>query len=341
MSLPKSFPLKAADGKTIDMPSVGYGTWSSYEKGWAKKATLDALKAGYRHLDCAWMYGVDHEIGEAIRESGIPREEIFVTTKFWPHFAAPENVEFCLDLCLERLGLDYVDQFLAHMPYASKPISREALKNAKTGPGTSNTERGILTGEDGKPVIDWEHTSTNIAKAKGYEGSFIPTWEAMKALVRKNKTRTIGVSNFTITEISDILSHAKDIPISCNQVEVHPWLPQTALVDFCKSHDILVTAYSPFAGQKKSGDKLIEDPTVKELAKKNNLGEGQLLQSWAVQRGTVPLGKSSSPERIASNLAVTKLSSEDFEKLNALEKKGDEGRTIDFSEAFGVPLFTN
>lgn len=169
----------------------------------------------------------------------------------------------------------------------------------------------------------------------------MPTWEALKELVRKGKTRTIGVSNFSITEISDVLPHAKDIPISCNQVEVHPWLPQTALIDFCKSHDILVTCYSPFAGQKKTGEKLIEDPVVKELAKKNGLGEGQLLQSWAVQRGTVPLGKSSSPERIRANLAVTKLSQEDFDKLSALEKKGNEGRTIDFTEAVGVPLFTN
>lgn len=195
----------------------------------------------------------------------------------------------------------------------------------------------------------------------------------MEDLVRKGKARTVGVSNFSITELKDILPHATDVPISCNQIEVHPWLPQTALIDFCKSQDILVTCYSPFAGQKKSGEKLIEDPTVKELAKKNGLGEGQLLQSWAVQRGmfsgldlssnvshtricpsrdeqkltclfsigTVPLGKSSDPARIKANLSVVRLSDEDFEKLNALEKKGNEGRTIDFTEAFGVPLFTN
>ena len=109
---------------------------------------------------------VDGEVGEAIRQSGIPRSEIFVTTKFWPHFAAPENVELCLDLILKNMGLDYVDLFLAHWPHALKPISVEALKTAKGGPLFSSQEEGILE-EDGKPVIDWEHTSSNIAKQCG------------------------------------------------------------------------------------------------------------------------------------------------------------------------------
>ena len=81
MSLPKTFSLRAADGKTIQIPSVGYGTWASGDNSWAKDATLTALKEGYRHLDCAWMYGVDEAVGQAIKESGVPREEIFVTTK--------------------------------------------------------------------------------------------------------------------------------------------------------------------------------------------------------------------------------------------------------------------
>lgn len=182
MSLPTNFLMRAANGKTVEIPSVGFGTWAagmslSEERqastdiylggtGWCKDATLAALKAGYRHLDCAWMYGVNEEIGAAIRESGIPREEIFVTTKFWPHFAAPENVEICLDLCLKEMGLDYVDLWLAHWPYAAKPISREALLNAKGGPGASPESTAQLI-EGGKPVIDWEHTSTNLAKKSG------------------------------------------------------------------------------------------------------------------------------------------------------------------------------
>lgn len=138
------------------------------DPGWCKDATLAALKAGYRHLDCAWAYGVNEEIGQAIKESGIPRSEIFVTTKFWPHFAAPENVELCLDICLREMGLEYVDLWLAHWPYAAKPVSRAALEKAKGGATRSDEDKGQLIDSDtGKPVIDWEHSAKNIAELSG------------------------------------------------------------------------------------------------------------------------------------------------------------------------------
>ena len=114
----------------------------------------------------------------------------------------------------------------------------------------------------------------------------------MKKLVPTGKTRAIGVSNFSISELKDILPYAKDIPISCNQIEVHPWLPNIKLIEFMKEHDILATCYSPFAGQKADGETLLKDPTINKLAEKNGMDVGQLLQSWAVGRGTVPLGKS-------------------------------------------------
>lgn len=116
---------------------------------------------------------VDKEVGTAIRESGIPRSEIFVTSKFWPHFAAPENVELCLDQVLENMGLDYVDLFLAHWPCALKPISREALAKAVTGPEASDADRGMMNDSDGKVVVDWEHTSGNLAKLEGESRSII------------------------------------------------------------------------------------------------------------------------------------------------------------------------
>ena len=106
----------------------------------------------------------DAEIGEAIRESGISRSEIFVTSKFWPHFGAPENVELCLDLILKQMGLDCIDLYLAHWPYAAKPISREALENAKVSAGDISDS---MMEKDGHPVIDWEHTSSNLAKHAG------------------------------------------------------------------------------------------------------------------------------------------------------------------------------
>jgi aryl-alcohol dehydrogenase-like predicted oxidoreductase len=111
---------------------------------------------------------VDDEVGAAIRESGIPRSEIFITTKFWPHFAAPENVELCLNQSLEKLGLDYVDLLLAHWPVAFKPISREALENADTSKAASKAAKAIMLKENNDdPVIDWEHTTANLASQAG------------------------------------------------------------------------------------------------------------------------------------------------------------------------------
>ncbi|KIY04127.1 uncharacterized protein Z520_00819 [Fonsecaea multimorphosa CBS 102226] len=304
MALPTHFPLQITGGKTVQIPSIGFGTWGGGNPEWCKDATLTALKLGYRHLDCAWMYGVDEEVGAAIRESGIPRSELFITTKFWPHFSAPENVELCLDQCLKRMGLDYVDLFLAHWPVAFKPISRDALENAD-------------------------------------KRSFVPTWQAMQRLVSTGKTRAVGVSNFSISEVKEILPYAQEVPISCNQVEVHPWLPNNELIAFMKEHGILVTCYSPFAGQKADGETLLKDPTVKKIAEKNGMDVGQLLQSWAVQRGTVPLGKSQTKARIKSNLAVRELSPEDMKALDKLEIPNGKGRTIDYSDEWGVNLFTN
>jgi diketogulonate reductase-like aldo/keto reductase len=132
----------------------------------------------------------------------------------------------------------------------------------------------------------------------GKQGSFIPTWRAMEALVRKGKAKAIGLSNFSIQELQDVLDEVKDIPISCNQIEVHPWLPQNELIAFGNENGILTTCYSPFAGQKADGATLLKDEGVLKLAKKNDMDVGQLLQSWHVQRGTVPLGKSSTPGKL-------------------------------------------
>ncbi|KAK5044496.1 hypothetical protein LTR84_010707 [Exophiala bonariae] len=340
MSLPASFPIHIKDGKTIQIPSVGYGTWAAGGTGWCKDATLKALQAGYRHLDCAWMYGVDEEVGAAIQESGIPRSELFITSKFWPHFGAPENVKLCLDKILKNMGLDYIDLLLVHWPVALKPTSREALEKAVTGPGTSNADKAIMVQPGTENVVvDWEHSSADFARRNGHEGSFVPTWQAMQKLVSTGKTRAVGVSNFSIEDIKAILPYAKDVPISCNQVEAHPWLPNNELIQFGKEHGILTTCYSPFAGQKSDGATLLQDDTVKRIAEKNGMDVGQCLQSWAVQRGTVPLGKSATEARIKTNLAVKELPAEDVKALDELEIPDGKGRTVAAGGAFGVTIF--
>lgn len=153
------------------------------------------------------------------------------------------------------------------------------------------------------------------------------------------KTRAVGVSNFSIAQLEELLPYATDVPISCNQIEAHPWLPNTEVINFMDKHDIVATCYSPFAGAKPDGQRLTDDETVREVAKKNDMGVGQCLQSWAVGRGTVPLGKSQGEERIKQNLAVRKLPAEDVKKLDSLKQEGDQGRTVDFGKKWGVTLY--
>lgn len=236
------------------------------------------------------------------------------------------------------MGLEYVDLYLAHWPCVWKPVSREALEKARAGPNTTPEDSALLL-EGDKPVIDWEHSVSNIAKRKGHEGSFAPTWKAMQACVKKGKAHAVGLSNFSIPEILELLPHEADVPISCNQVEVHPWLPQNELVEFARKHGIVTTCYSPFAGQKEDGATLLKDDKILKLAEKNKMDVGQLLQSWAVQRETVPLGKSATPARIRSNLDVRKLSDEDMKTLNDMALPNEGGRTVDFNDKWDVPLF--
>lgn len=230
------------------------------------------------------------------------------------------------------MGLDYVDLYLAHFPCVWKPVSQAALQDAISTPTSSNEDRGCLY-VNGKPVLDHQYTTPNIAKQNGgQQGSFVPTWKAMQELVRKGKTKAVGLSNFSMGDIQDILLHEADVPISCNQIEVHPWLPQNQLIAFARANGILTTCYSPFAGQKKGqnpGDApgLLQEDKVVALAEKTGMEVGQLLQSWAVQRNTVPLGKSATPARIRSNLAVRKLETADMEVLDALEVLDEQGRT--------------
>lgn len=191
------------------------------------------------------------------------------------------------------MGIDYLDLFLAHWPLALK--ARSNIASARAFPDATDAEKAIATSSDGKAIVDWTHTSQSIAVKNGQNGSFVPTWQAMQALVATKKVRAVGVSNFNIGQLQEILSVGGVVPVSCNQVEAHPYFANTELLEFMQGQDILKTVFCPFAGQKKGGMPLVENPIVLRLAKKNDMGVGQLLQSWAVQRGTVPLGKSQTP----------------------------------------------
>ena len=232
----------------------------------------------------------DDQVGAAIRDSGIPRKDIFITTKFWPNWGAPENVERCLDACLKDMKLEYIDLYLAHWPLVLR--AGPNLPDARATSDASNQERGIAVDGEGNPLVDWQHTVQSIASDNGKIGSFEQTWKAMQSLVTLRKTRAIGVSNFNVQQLKEVMSFGGNVPLSCNQVESHPWFQNAELLQFMKSEHILSTVFCPFAGQQADGKTLVKDPSVRHMAAELDMGVGQLLQSWAVQRGTIPLGKS-------------------------------------------------
>lgn len=288
--------VKLNTGYTI--PQVGLGTWRSKE-GDGYKSVAAALKAGYRHIDGAAIYLNEEEVGKAIRDSGIPREELFVTTKLWN--TQQRNPKEALEQSLERLGLEYVDLYLIHWPV---PLKTERIKDGKL---LSSPSKG-----DGKLDIDTEW-------------NFVKTWELMQDLPKTGKVRSVGVSNFSINNLKELLaSPGNKLVPAVLQVEIHPLLPQYALCDFCKEHNIHVEAYSPLGGQ---GAPVLEDDIINEIAKRHNADSGNVVISWGVQRGLVTLPKSSNPDRVISNLRTFKLSDEEMGSINKLSQSKGEKRT--------------
>ncbi|CAB4253755.1 similar to Saccharomyces cerevisiae YDR368W YPR1 NADPH- dependent aldo-keto reductase [Maudiozyma barnettii] len=291
--------LKLNTGASI--PSVGLGTWKSTGVDDGYKSVIKALEVGYRHIDTAAIYKNEDQVGKAINDSGVPRSEIFVTTKLW--CTQQHNPKEGLEQSLKRLGLDYVDLYLMHWPV---PLNPRSIKdgNYLTIPIKADGTRDVET------------TSWN----------FIKTWELMQELPATGLTRAIGVSNFSINNIKDLLaSPGNRITPAANQVELHPLLPQQELIDFCKSKGIIVEAYSPLGS---NNAPLLSEKTVIEVAKKNNVTPAEVVISWHVQRGYVVLPKSVNADRITSNLKTFSLSDEDFKAVSDISKIEGEKRVV-------------
>lgn len=281
------------------MPAFGLGTWKS-EPGEVYNAVKTAVKAGYRHIDCAPIYGNEKEIGKALtecfHEGLVKREELWITSKLWNTEHLKDDVIPALEKTLEDLQLDYLDMYLIHWPVALK--------------------RDV-----GFPQSADDFLSP-------HEAPISETWKVMEVAVDKGLTRHIGVSNFGIKRLKALLDTAVHPP-EMNQVESHPYLQQPELVDFCKSNDIHVTAYSPLGSPDRpealkaaNEPSLLQNPVILELAREKNCSAGQILITWALHRGISVIPKSVNPKRIADNLEAEaiELSGSDLNKINALEK---------------------
>jgi len=253
----------------IKMPWLGLGVFKIEDGKNVEDAIRVALETGYRSIDTAAFYGNETGVGKAIRESGIARQDIFLTTKLWNDSQRKKRTLAAFEESLERLDTEYVDLFLVHWPVP---------------------------------------------------GFYQDTWQAMQKIYQSGRARAIGVSNFLVHHLEDILSDGQTVP-SVDQVEFHPLLVQPGLLDFCKNHKIQMEAWSPLMkGQ------VTTQPVIQKLAEKYHKSPAQIALRWDLQHEVVTIPKSTTPSRILENSQIFdfELSKADMELLDAL----DEGKRV-------------
>ena len=281
------------------MPLLGLGTWKA-APGEVGAAVREAIRLGYRHIDCASVYANEPEVGAAIAEAidagEVRREELWITSKLWCNAHGRTNVEPALRRSLADLQLEWLDLYLVHWPVPIRP--------------------GVAfpaSGDDLLPPV-----AVPLAD----------TWAGMEAVLELGLTRHIGVSNFSSRKLNDLLAHCRRKP-EVNQVERHPLLQQPQLLADCAAAGVHVTAYSPLG----SGDRpaalkgadepvLLDNPVIGAIAAEHGCSPAQVLIGWQLQGGVSTIPKSVSPERLRDNLAVAdlQLTAADLERIAGLDQ---------------------
>lgn len=289
--------LPVTDSNTI--PALGLGTWKS-SNGEVSQAVSKAIEIGYRHIDCASIYQNQKEIGTAISgalDAGqVRREELWVTSKLWNNAHAKKHVQPALERTLKDLQLDYLDLYLIHWPVNFQPNIVFPKRPEE------------FVAPDAIPIIE--------------------TWQVMEKMVKKGLCRFIGVCNFNLSRLIDLRRQAHIQPVM-NQIELHPYLQQSKMLEYCKKHEVLLTAYSPLgsadrpAALKKDNEpSLLDHPIVLEIAERQSITPGQVLLAWGLSRGTVVIPKSVNPGRLQENLlaADLELEAKDILAIDALDQ---------------------
>jgi len=284
----RRLPLDHGEGQ---IPVLGFGTLIP-DAAATMSATRYALDAGFRHFDCAERYRNEREVGVALHEgltaAAIAREDIFVTTKLWNTNHRPERVEPAFAASLDRLRLDYLDLYLIHTPFAFQPGDEQDPRD----------QNGNILYDRGVTLFD--------------------TWTAMEKLVDHGGCRAIGLSDIGLNELAPVYEAARIKP-SVVQVESHPYLPETELLEFCKQKGIVLLAFAPLGHGIRPGP--LEDPVILSIASRVGKTPAQVLLAWAVQRGTALLTTPKTAERARENFNISALPEDAFEEINRIQTR--------------------
>ena len=287
------------------MPALGFGTLIP-DKAETIKATRYALEAGFRHFDCAERYRNESEVGEALQtgmaDLGIAREDLFITTKLWNTNHRPERVQQAFEGSLKRLRLDYVDFYLTHSPFAFQPGDEQDPRD----------ENGNVIYDNGITLLD--------------------TWRALEDLVDGGKCRAIGLADVGLDKLVTIYDAARIKP-AVVQIESHPYLPETELLEYCKEKGIVFLAFAPLGHGIRPGP--LEDPVVLAIAERIGKTPAQVLLAWAVQRGTAFLTTAKTAARARENFDISPLPQDAFDEINNIKTRERLNNVVNT----GVPGF--